>query len=154
MSKAAFIILAAGDTHESLGRVVNAFMGALEYIESGSEVPIIFDGAGTQAAAEFAAPDPQFLAKPEVRSARTVLAVDVGRWLDTAAYNNRAQPALPIEGASRLNGRPQSAVPTGDVRRDMDVIRAFYREIRGKNPDLQSEPRLEEEDGPSERGAQ
>jgi hypothetical protein len=33
MSKAAFIILAAGDTHENLGRVVNAFMGALEYIE-------------------------------------------------------------------------------------------------------------------------
>ena len=53
MSKAAFIILAAGDTHESLGRVVNAFMGALEYIESGSDVQIIFDGAGTQATAEF-----------------------------------------------------------------------------------------------------
>lgn len=33
MSKGAFIILAAGDTHESLRRVVNAFMGALEYIE-------------------------------------------------------------------------------------------------------------------------
>jgi hypothetical protein len=33
MSKAAFIILAAGDTHESFGRVVNVFMGALEFIE-------------------------------------------------------------------------------------------------------------------------
>jgi hypothetical protein len=54
MSKAAFIILAAGDTHESLGRVVNAFMGALEYIESDGDAQIIFDGAGTQAAAEFA----------------------------------------------------------------------------------------------------
>ncbi len=55
MSKAAFIILAAGDTHESLGRVVNAFMGALEYSsESGGEAKIIFDGAGTQAVAEFA----------------------------------------------------------------------------------------------------
>jgi len=40
--------------------VVNAFMGALEYIESGSEVQIIFDGAGTQAAAEFAAPDHKY----------------------------------------------------------------------------------------------
>jgi hypothetical protein len=57
MSKAAFIILAAGDTHESLGRVVNAFMGTLEYIESGGEVQIIFDGAGTQAAAEYGKPD-------------------------------------------------------------------------------------------------
>lgn len=55
MSKAAFIILAAGDTPESLGRVVNAFMGALEYTrEGGGEARIIFDGAGTQAAAAFA----------------------------------------------------------------------------------------------------
>ncbi|MGI8438045.1 MAG: DsrE family protein [Chthoniobacterales bacterium] len=61
MSKAAFIILAAGDTHESLGRVVNAFMGALEYSkESGGEARIIFDGAGTQAAAEFAKKDHKY----------------------------------------------------------------------------------------------
>jgi hypothetical protein len=60
MSEAAFIILAAGDTHESLGRVVNAFMGALEYIESDGDVPIIFDGAGTKAAAEFAKPDHKY----------------------------------------------------------------------------------------------
>jgi hypothetical protein len=57
MSKAAFIILAASDTRESLGRVVNALMGALEYIESDGDVQIIFDGAGTQAAAEFAKAD-------------------------------------------------------------------------------------------------
>ncbi len=61
MSKAAFIILAAGDTHESLGRVVNAFMGALEYAkESGGEARIIFDGAGTQAAAEFSKKDHKY----------------------------------------------------------------------------------------------
>jgi len=60
MSKAAFVILAAGDTHESLGRVVNAFMGALEYIENSGEVQIIFDGAGTQAAAEFAKSDHKY----------------------------------------------------------------------------------------------
>ncbi len=49
------MILAAGDTPESLGRVVNAFMGALEYSrEGGGEARIIFDGAGTQAAAAFA----------------------------------------------------------------------------------------------------
>lgn len=39
MSKAAFIILAAGDTHESLGRVVNAFMGAPRPIGPGSNLP-------------------------------------------------------------------------------------------------------------------
>lgn len=54
MSKAAFIVLAAGDTPESLGRVVNAFTGAREYIDGGGEVQIIFDGAGTKAAAAFA----------------------------------------------------------------------------------------------------
>ncbi len=47
MSKAAFIILAAGDTLESLGRVVNALMGALEYVESGDPAQVVFDGAGT-----------------------------------------------------------------------------------------------------------
>lgn len=60
MSKAAFVILAAGDQPESLDRVVNALMGALEYIESGSEVQVIFDGAGTQAAAELAKPDHKY----------------------------------------------------------------------------------------------
>jgi hypothetical protein len=49
--KAAFVILASGDTPESLGRVVNALMGAYEMMEGGQEVKIIFDGAGTQAAA-------------------------------------------------------------------------------------------------------
>jgi hypothetical protein len=50
MSKAAFVILASGDNPESLGRVVNTLMGAYEMMESGHEVKIIFDGAGTQAA--------------------------------------------------------------------------------------------------------
>lgn len=60
MSKTAFVILAAGDPAESLGRVVNAFMGALECIEAGEEHRIIFDGAGTQAAAAFAKPDHKY----------------------------------------------------------------------------------------------
>lgn len=54
MSKVAFIILAAADTPESLGRVVNALMGALEFTESGGDAKIVFDGAGTQAAAALA----------------------------------------------------------------------------------------------------
>ena len=54
MSKRSIRYPAAGDSDESLGRVVNALMGALEHIESGGEVQIIFEGAGTQAAAEFA----------------------------------------------------------------------------------------------------
>lgn len=60
MSKAAFVILASGDNRESLGRVVNALMGAYEMMESGSEVKMIFDGAGTQAAVELSAPDHKY----------------------------------------------------------------------------------------------
>lgn len=73
MSKAAFIILAAGDTHESLGRVVNALMGALEYVERNEPVHIVFDGAGTQAAAELAKDDHKYHELFErVRTAVTV----------------------------------------------------------------------------------
>lgn len=60
MSKAAITILATGDTPESLGRVVNALMAALEYKESGEEVRILFDGAGVQAAAAFAKSDHKY----------------------------------------------------------------------------------------------
>lgn len=60
MSKTAFIILAAGDELESLGRVVNAFMAALEHQGDDSEIRIIFDGAGTQAAAAFADSDHKY----------------------------------------------------------------------------------------------
>lgn len=60
MSKAAFIILAAGDAPESLGRIVNGLMGALEFAESGGDVKIIFDGAGTQGAAALAAADHKY----------------------------------------------------------------------------------------------
>ncbi|MFT3764925.1 MAG: lysophospholipid acyltransferase family protein [Minicystis sp.] len=37
-------------------------------------------------------------------------------------------------------------MPTGDMRADMEKIRAFYRDIRGKFPDLECVPRLREED--------
>ncbi len=53
MQKTAFVILAAGEEPESMGRVVNALTGASEFIGSGEEIQIIFDGAGTQAAAAF-----------------------------------------------------------------------------------------------------
>ena len=60
MWKAAFVILASGDNPESLGRVVSGLMGAYEMMESGREVKIIFDGAGTQAAAALSAPDHKY----------------------------------------------------------------------------------------------
>lgn len=60
MSKAAIVILAGGDTPESLGRVVNGLTGALEFLESGSELRVVFDGAGTRAAAALAKSDHKY----------------------------------------------------------------------------------------------
>lgn len=60
MPKAAFVILASGDSPESLGRVVNALMGAYEMMESGQEVKVIFDVAGAQAAVALSAPDHKY----------------------------------------------------------------------------------------------
>ncbi len=35
--------------------------------------------------------------------------------------------------------------PTGDVKRDMDKIREFYKGIRGKRPELETVIRLKDE---------
>lgn len=49
----------------------------------------------------------------------------------------------------KLCGLGPFLTPTGNVREDMDKVRDFYRRIRGKRPELQSEPRLREESQPS-----
>ena len=38
-----------------------------------------------------------------------------------------------------------SFVPTGDIKKDMDRIRGFYKGIRGKNPELTTRIRLMDE---------
>jgi len=48
MAKIAIIVYSDTDTVEALGKVSNAFMLALEAIESGDELKIIFEGAGTK----------------------------------------------------------------------------------------------------------
>lgn len=48
MTQAAMLVLAGTETHADLGRVVNALQIARELDQSGDEVIIIFDGAGTQ----------------------------------------------------------------------------------------------------------
>jgi hypothetical protein len=51
----AILVLAGTETRADLGRVVNALQIARELKESGDEVTIIFDGAGTQWIPELAA---------------------------------------------------------------------------------------------------
>jgi 1-acyl-sn-glycerol-3-phosphate acyltransferase len=51
-----------------------------------------------------------------------------------------------LDYATRRAGVGLFVQPTGDVGADMDRIRAFYCDIRGRRPDWQCEPRLREED--------
>ena len=45
----------------------------------------------------------------------------------------------------KLCGLGMFVIPSGNVSEDMNLIRSFYRDIRGKHPELESEPRLREE---------
>ena len=53
------------------------------------------------------------------------------------------------DGPTKTVGFGPTIKPTGDVRADMDVIRAFYADKRGVNPERRTEPRLREEDEPA-----
>lgn len=59
MNKIAIVVLSEIETHEGLGRVVNALQTAREFKEAGDEVQIIFDGGGTTAAVALADPGDQ-----------------------------------------------------------------------------------------------
>lgn len=48
MNKVAIVVLAGTESHESLGRVVNALELAKELQDHEDEVRIVFDGAGTK----------------------------------------------------------------------------------------------------------
>lgn len=60
MTKAALFVLADTDTHEALGRVANALITAKEFSESGDDVTVVFDGAGTKWVGELADPDHKY----------------------------------------------------------------------------------------------
>jgi len=45
----------------------------------------------------------------------------------------------------KVGGFGPSFVPRGDLKADMDRVRAFYATMKGKHPDLFLEPRLREE---------
>jgi hypothetical protein len=54
MAKVAIVVLAGTETHEGLGRVVNALEAAKELKEGHDDVRIVFDGAGTAGVPELA----------------------------------------------------------------------------------------------------
>lgn len=52
-----------------------------------------------------------------------------------------------LDGPSRTVGWGPTFTPTGDVRADMDRVRAFYADKTGIRPEGFTTPRLREEDG-------
>jgi 1-acyl-sn-glycerol-3-phosphate acyltransferase len=66
-------------------------------------------------------------------------------------YRISRQTGLPVtlaflDAPSRTVGFGPTFLPTGDVRGDMDRVRAFYADKRGVHPELAGVPRLREED--------
>ena len=53
-----------------------------------------------------------------------------------------------IDYARKEAGMSILVEPTGDVRKDMDQLREFYRGRVARYPELVGEVRLREEDGP------
>lgn len=65
-------------------------------------------------------------------------------------YHIAYQSGVPIglgylDYERKLCGLGMFVIPSGNVNKDMEKIRAFYGNIRGRYPDLESEPRLQEE---------
>ena len=64
-------------------------------------------------------------------------------------YHIAVQSDVPIglgylDYGRKLCGLGMFVIPSGNVKEDMDKIRGFYRDIRGKYPELEGEPRLQE----------
>lgn len=78
-----------------------------------------------------------------------------GEYWKPGFYRIAQQTGLPVtlgfvDGPTRSLGMGPTFHPTGDVRADMDRVRAFYADKRGIRPANRTEPRLREEStGPS-----
>lgn len=74
-----------------------------------------------------------------------------GEYWKSGFYRIAQQSGLPItlafvDGPSRTVGWGPTFTPTGDVRADMDVVRAFYADKTGIRPEGFTVPRLREEE--------
>jgi 1-acyl-sn-glycerol-3-phosphate acyltransferase len=122
------------------------FMRALGGIPVNRTAP---QGLVQQVAAVFQRSDTLILAIPPEGTRKKVA------YWKSGFYHIARSAQVPI-GLSFLDfGRKVAGLgplitPTGDIRADMEQVRAFYRDIRGKHPALESEPRLREEDASTE----
>lgn len=77
-----------------------------------------------------------------------------GEFWKPGFYRISQQTGLPIslgfvDGPTRTLGMGPTFHPTGDVRADMDRVRAFYADKHGIKPENRTEPRLCEEAEPT-----
>ena len=98
----------------------------------------------TQMAEQFGSRDYLVLAVPPEGTRRRV------DFWKSGFYHIAAQSGVPIglgylDYERKLCGLGMFVKPALDINEDMDKIRAFYRDIRGRYPALESEPRLREE---------
>jgi len=76
---------------------------------------------------------------------------EAGEYWKAGFYRIAQQTRLPItlgfiDGPTRTMGFGPTFAPTGDIKADMDLVRAFYADKHGINPELRTEPRLREEE--------
>lgn len=74
-----------------------------------------------------------------------------GAYWKSGFYRIAVEAGLPItlgyvDRPSKTSGLGLTFVPSGDVRADMDIVRAYYADKTGYSPDKRTEPRLREED--------
>lgn len=77
-----------------------------------------------------------------------------GTYWKSGFYRIAREAGLPVtlgyvDRTTMTTGLGPSIDLTGDVRADMDVVRAFYADKSGLHPQLRTEPRLREEDLPA-----
>lgn len=74
-----------------------------------------------------------------------------GKYWKSGFYRIAMATGIPVtlgyvDRTTRTFGLGMTFTPTGDVRADMDTIRAFYQDKAGYHPQNRTEPRLREED--------
>ena len=102
-------------------------------------------GAAIRALLEEAEGDEPFLLAIAAEGTRSK-----GEYWKPGFYRIAQQTGLPIslgfvDGPTRTLGIGPTFHPTGDVKKDMDFVRAFYADKQGIRPEHRTEPRLREE---------
>ena len=80
-----------------------------------------------------------------------------GEYWKSGFYRIAREAHIPIvlsylDGPSRTGGFGPVIHPTGDVKADMDLIRAFYADKAGVKPKNKTTPRLRDEQSPPRQG--